>query len=103
MRTRLLRYLKHLSASVALLGATAGVLIGTTGILASTTGLPFAASTACGCGVEPLPNETKIEGFSTIVEEGKEVPVINWEHEAPITTKGCKGGKVVVSVEAENT
>ncbi|HEY1689687.1 MAG TPA: carboxypeptidase-like regulatory domain-containing protein [Solirubrobacteraceae bacterium] len=90
-----------------LLGATAGVLAGTTGVLASTTGLPFVTGTACGCGVEPLPNETTIEGFNTIVEgekeSEKEVPVINWEQKTPITTKGCKGGKVVISVEAENT
>jgi hypothetical protein len=53
--------------------------------------------------IEPLPNETTIEGFGKVTEGKKEVPVINWGYEAPIKTKGCKGGKVVVSVEAENT
>ena len=54
-------------------------------------------------GVEPLPNETTITGFGKTIVNGKEVPVINWGKESPITTKGCKGGKVTVSVEAENT
>jgi hypothetical protein len=65
-----------------------------------------AVAAACEGGggeVEPLPNETTISGFGTIDEKGAEVPVINWEHEAPMTTKGCKNGKVVVIIEAENT
>lgn len=103
MRSRLSRHLKRIRSSILLLGATAGVLAGTSGVLAATSGLPFAASTACGCGPEKLPNETTITGINTVVEDGKEVPVINWEKESPITTKGCKGGKVTVSVEAENT
>jgi hypothetical protein len=58
----------------------------------------------CGCGItEPLPNETTITGFGKTTEGSKEVPVVNWSKESPITTKGCKGGKVVISVEAENT
>jgi hypothetical protein len=103
MRSRLSRHLKHLRPSILLLGATAAVLAGTAGVLGATTGLPFAASTACGCGFEPLPNETTIEGFGEFTEGAKDVPVINWEKESPITTKGCKGGKVVTSTEAENT
>jgi hypothetical protein len=55
-----------------------------------------------GAAPEPLPNGTAVTGFKTITEGGKEVPVINWEEETPITTDGCEGGKVTVSVEAEN-
>ncbi len=53
--------------------------------------------------LEPLPNETTIEGFGKTIVGSEELPVINWGVGAPMTTKGCKGGKVVVIVEAENS
>jgi hypothetical protein len=43
------------------------------------------------------------KAFGATVEGGKAVPVINWAQETPIDTKGCKGGKVTVIVEAENS
>jgi hypothetical protein len=58
--------------------------------------------TACPC-TQALPGETTVTGFKTITEEGQEVPVINWEQATPIDTSGCKGGKVAVIIEAENT
>jgi hypothetical protein len=57
-------------------------------------------------GLEPLPNETTINGFGETSEGSKRVPVINWATETPITTKGgggCGGSEVVARVEAENT
>jgi hypothetical protein len=53
-------------------------------------------------GEAELPNGTTISGFGETEEEGNKVPVIDWEVESPITTKGCEGGEVTVSVEAEN-
>lgn len=56
-----------------------------------------------GTAVEPLPNQTMItDPFGVKAIGGKAVPVINWAFETPIDTKGCKGGKVTVVVEAEN-
>lgn len=104
MRLRFSRHFTHLRASVLMVMGTVVVLAaGTTGVMAATNSLPFAASTVCACGVEKLPNETTVtSGFQTKVEGGKEVPVINWEKAAPIDTKGCKGGKVTITIKAEN-
>lgn len=101
MRSRLSRHLRRLTLSLVLLG-TAGALAGTTGVLAGTTGLPLGLSSACGCAIEPLPNETTVSGFGQTTKEYKEVPVINWVIKTPITTAGCIGGEVTTKTEAEN-
>jgi hypothetical protein len=104
MCSRLSRYLKslnRLTLTLTLVGITGA--LSTTGVLAGATSLSLGPGTACGCGLEPLPNETLIDGFSHTSEGKKEVPVINWSVETPIMTHGCKGGNVVISLEAENT
>ena len=48
----------------------------------------------------PLPNGTIVNGISETVVGGVTVPVIEWALESPVTTKGCVGGKVTVTITA---
>ena len=49
---------------------------------------------------KPLPNGTIVNGISETVVNGVTVPVIEWAFESPVTTKGCVGGKVTVTITA---
>ncbi len=49
---------------------------------------------------KPLPNGTVVNGVSETIVNGVTVPVIEWAYESPVTTKGCVGGTVTVSVTA---
>ncbi len=49
-------------------------------------------------GPHKLPNGTTVVGVGEINYNGVELPVVNWEEEAPVTTKGCVGGHVSVTI-----
>ena len=51
----------------------------------------------------PLPNDTAVSGIATTEVGGVVVPVLNWQSEAPISTKACVGGTVSATIKAENT
>jgi Putative Ig domain/Carboxypeptidase regulatory-like domain len=46
----------------------------------------------------PLPNGTYVTGVGETNVNGVEMPIVNWEEEAPLTTKGCVGGRVSVTI-----
>ena len=49
---------------------------------------------------KPLPNGTIVNGVGETIINGVSFPVIEWAYESPVTTKGCVGGTVTVTVKA---
>ena len=59
-------------------------------------------STKVTVGFTGLPPGTKIQGFSETEIGGRSVPIVWWDTEAPIQTKGCVGGTVTAAVAGHN-
>ncbi len=51
----------------------------------------------------PLPAGTTVQGVSSVVYNGHEIPIVHWEITAPIRTQACAHGTVEVTVTGENT
>jgi len=49
------------------------------------------------------PPGTTVTGFTETTVGGATVPVVNWESEAPMTTTGCVGGTVAVTITGRNS